>query len=204
MNYIHPTSIIDPKVILGDNNYIGPFCYITGDTIIGDNNRFEAYCSIGTPSEHRDYFNSSLGKTIIGHNNIFREFVTIHAGSISSTVLYDNITILNHSHIAHDVIIKNNTTISANVTIAGHCHIMEGTNMAMGAICHQFQIVGAYSMIGMGGIITKQSRIQPGGIYIGSPVKYLKMNTIGLERSGINDEKLNIFVEEYKSLTNEM
>ena len=40
-NYIHPTSIIGPNVVLGNNNYIGPFCYIIGDTIT---NRIEYKC----------------------------------------------------------------------------------------------------------------------------------------------------------------
>lgn len=202
MNYIHPTSIIDPSVVLGDNNYIGPFCYITGNTTIGDNNRFEAYCSIGTPAEHRDHFTSDKGKTIIGNNNIIREFVTIHSGTITSTVLKDQITILNHSHIAHDTYIENKAIISANVTFAGHCHVMEGANVAMGSICHQFQIIGAYSMVGMGSVVTKKTNIEPGKIYIGSPSKFLKLNNIGLERNNITPKKLSEFVEHYNTLIN--
>jgi len=202
MNYIHPTSTITSEVILGDNNYIGPYCYITGNTIIGDNNRFEGFCSVGTPAQHVDYFTSIKGKVIIGNNNIIREYVSVHAGTKSTTTLCNDIVILNHSHIAHDVYVENKVIISANVTLAGHCHIMEGANIALSSTIHQFQIIGAYSMIGMGGIVTKTSDVIPGNIYVGSPVKYLKLNKIGLERNNITKEKLEILIEKYNKLKN--
>jgi len=202
-NLIHPTAIIGENVTLGENNYIGPYCYITGDTIIGDNNRFEAYCSIGTPPEHRDYFTNSAFNVIIGNNNIVREFVTINAGTIRNTILKNNTIILRNSYIGHDSIIENKVNLSCNVLIGGHSYIMEGVNMGLGSICHQFKIIGAYSMIGMGTIVTKNSKIEPGNIYIGSPSRFLKENTIGLERNNINKEYLNNLIIKFNFLTDE-
>jgi UDP-N-acetylglucosamine acyltransferase len=202
-NLIHPTAIIGENVTLGENNYIGPYCYITGDTIIGDNNRFEAYCSIGTSPEHRDYFTNSAFNVIIGNNNIVREFVTINAGTIRNTILKNNTIILRNSHIGHDSIIENKVNLSCNVLIGGHSYIMEGVNMGLGSICHQFKIIGAYSMIGMGTIVTKNSKIEPGNIYIGSPSRFLKENTIGLERNNINKEYLNNLIIKFNFLTDE-
>lgn len=204
MNKIHETAFIGPNVSLGSNNYIGPYCYITGNTTIGDNNRFEAHCSVGTPAEHKDYFTNQNTLTIIGDNNIFREFITIHSGTKSSTILENDIIVLNHSHIAHDSYIENKTTISANVTLAGHCHVMEGANLAVGSMCHQFQIIGAYAMLGMGSVVTKTSLIEPGNIYIGSPAKFLKINNVGLERNNINDKKLLELINKYHKLRNEL
>jgi UDP-N-acetylglucosamine acyltransferase len=200
MNHIHPTSIIGNNVKLGDNNFIGPFCYITGDTIIGNNNRFEAYCSVGTPPEHKDYFTITNQKTQIGNNNTFREFTTIHSGTTRTTTIHDDIIVLNHSHIAHDVIIEKNSTISANVILAGHCYLMEGVNLGVGSMCHQFSKIGAYSMLGMGAVVTSSSKINPGGIYIGIPAKYLKNNIVGLERNNVNLDKLNHFKKIYEKI----
>lgn len=196
-NFIHPTSIIDNGVQLGENNYIGPYCYITGNTIIGDNNRLEAYCSIGTPPEHRDYFNESPFPVIIGNKNTIREFVTINAGTIRNTILENNITMLRNSHVGHDSIIECKVNLSCNVIIGGHSNLMEGVNMGLGSICHQFSVLGAYSMIGMGGIVTKSSDIHPGEIYVGNPVKFLKENKIGLSRNNIDNNKLNELVNKY-------
>jgi len=197
MSFIHPTAIIGPNVKLGTNNYIGPFCYIDGDTTIGNNNHFEGYCSIGSPAEHRDYFISKSGKTVIGNNNIFREFTTVNAGTKDITTLGDNIVMLRNSHIGHDCILEDKVNLSCNVLIGGHSYLMEGCNFGLGAICHQFSIIGAYSMVGMGTIITKSSKVEPGKVYVGSPSKYLKDNTIGLERNNIIQDKLDIFNNQY-------
>jgi len=204
MNFIHDTALIGPDVILGNNNYIGPYCYITGHTRLGDNNRFEAFCSIGTPAEHRDYFTNLDTLTTIGNNNIFREFTTVHSGTKAVTTIGNRITVLNHSHIAHDCYIEDDVIISANVTLAGHCYIMEGANLSMGSICHQFQLIGAYAMLGMGSIVTKATRIEPGNMYIGAPAKFLKVNSIGLERNNISSDTLTVLTSKYHKLLNEL
>ena len=201
-NYIHPTAIVDPEVVLGQNNYIGPYCYIAGSTHIGDNNRLEAYCSIGTPPEHRDHFKGSLFSVIIGDNCTIREYVTINSGTVRDTVLHSNITMLRNSHIGHDSIIEDRANLSCNVLVGGHSYVMEGVNMGLGAMCHQFSVLGAYAMIGMGGIVVKSSEIHPGEIYVGNPVKFLKENRIGLNRNGITSEKLSELVNKYFSLSN--
>ena len=201
-NIIHHTAIIDNGVQLGENNYIGPYCYITGHTVIGNNNRFEAHCSIGTPPEHRDHFNNSPFPVIIGDGNIIREFVTINAGTVRNTVLGNNIAMLRNSHIGHDSIIEDKANLSCNVLIGGHSHIMEGANFGLGSMCHQFLVIGAYSMIGMGGIVVKSSIIQPGEIHVGNPVKFLKENKIGLNRNGIDSNRLSELTNKYFLLAN--
>jgi UDP-N-acetylglucosamine acyltransferase len=201
-NYIHPTAIVDKDIELGSNNYIGPYCYITGKTKIGNNNRFEAYCSIGTPPEHRDHFTGSPFGTIIGNNCTIREYVTINSGTVKNTVLGNNITMLRGSHIGHDSIIEDKVNLSCNVLIGGHSYLMEGVNMGLGSMCHQFLVLGAYSMIGMGGIIVKTSEIHPGEIYVGNPVKFLKENKIGLNRNNIDSVKLTELTNRYFALIN--
>ena len=198
-NFIHPSAIVADTVKLGKNNYIGPNCYITGHTIIGDNNRFESFCSIGTPAEHRDYFTSFEGKTLIGSSNTFREFTTVNAGTKDITTLKDNIVMLRNSHIGHDSIIESNVNLSCNVLIGGHSYVMEGCNFGLGSMCHQFSVIGAYSMIGMNGTVTKSSKIAPGYIYVGSPVKVLKLNAIGLERNDITKNKLMELQQKYEN-----
>lgn len=201
-NYIHPTAIVDKDVELGENNYIGPYCYFTGKTKIGSNNRFEAYCSIGTPPEHRDYFTGSSFGVIIENNCTIREYVTINSGTIRDTILGNNVTMLRGSHIGHDSIIEDKANLSCNVLVGGHSYLMEGVNMGLGSICHQFSVLGAYSMIGMGGIVTKSSEIHPGEIYVGNPVKFLKENKIGLNRNNISSDKLAQIISRYFLLTN--
>ena len=200
VNNIHPTAIIGPNVILGNNNYIGPYCYIVGNTVIGDNNRFEAYCSIGTPAECIGYLDNFEGETIIGNNNVFREFITINNGTTKKTIVRDNVIALRNSHIGHDAVIENNVNLSCNSIIGGYSYIMEGTNFGLGSICHQLLKIGAYSMIGMGTVITKATEIKPGGVYVGVPARFLKNNDFGLKKNNISEERFQSLVEKYNSM----
>ena len=202
-NYIHPTSIIGPNVVLGNNNYIGPFCYIIGDTSIGNNNRFEAYCSIGTPPEHRDYFTSDNQKLTIGNNNTFREYCSINTGTSNSTKLGNNITMLRNSHVGHDCYLEDKVNLSCNVVLGGHCYLMEGCNFGLNSSCHQFSIIGAYSMIGMGCVIWKKNKIEPGKTYIGNPAKIIGENSMGLERNNINNNQLKQLLIKFNNLNHE-
>jgi UDP-N-acetylglucosamine acyltransferase len=55
-------------------------------------------------------------------------------------------------------------------------------------------------MIGMGTIVTKSSRIEPGNIYVGSPSKLLKSNNVGLERNNIDNDKLQQLIIKFNNL----
>jgi len=190
-NFIHPTAIIEADVKIGKNNYFGPYCYIKNGTTIADDNIFEAFVSVNTPDEHRDYFDgSSKFGVIIGHNNIFREYVTINGGTNRNTQVDNNVTMLRGSHLGHDCIVEDKVTLSCNVLVGGESYIMEGVNCGLGAIIHQYSVLGSFSMLGMGTIITKSSVIKPGEIHIGSPARFLHLNKIGLERNKITGEQL--------------
>ncbi len=203
-NYIHPTTIIEDNVEIWENNFIGPFSHIFSGTIIGNNNRFEGYCSVGSPPEFVGYMNNEKpSKGVrIWDNNIFREYVAITAGSEASTVIANNNILLTGTYIAHDVIFENNITCSAWVKIAGFVYVMEWVNFWMGAICHQSTVIGAYSMLWMGTIVTKKSAILPWKIYIWSPATFLRENTIGLERGSISEQDLKMLEERYLMFKN--
>lgn len=201
-NIIHPTAIVEVGVYLGEGNDIGPYCVIYSGTTIGDNNRFESHCSIGSPAEHRDYMREEImgcGVTI-GNNNIFREFVTINRGTTRETVVGNNVIMLRGSHLGHDVIVEDKVTLSCNVLIGGESHIQEGVNCGLGAVVHQYSILGAYSMIGMNSTVTKSTKVIPGEVLMGSPAKCVKENTVGLERNNISDEMITDFYDKYLKL----
>lgn len=191
-NVIHPTAVIGPDVILGRNNFIGPYVIITGKTRIGDNNVIYSHAVIGSDPEHRDYWadpQACKGVEIMD-NCVIREFTTINAGTREDTTIGDGVIMLRGSHVGHDSFVAYDVTLSCNVLVGGESYLFPGVNMGLGSICHQGSVLGAYAMIGMGGIITKRSFIFPGYIFVGNPVKKLKKNEIGLNKAGITHEKL--------------
>jgi UDP-N-acetylglucosamine acyltransferase len=175
-NKIHPTAIIGDDVQLGVGNTIEAYVVIADNTAIGNNNHFYPHCSIGTPPEHKSFYGSENKGVVIGSNNVIREYVTINAGCYRPTRLGNSIWMLRGSHAGHDALIWNNCTISCNVLIGGHSVIGEYANLGLGAIIHQFSVIGGGAMIGMGTVITKKSKIEPLGTYVGNPAKLLKEN----------------------------
>jgi len=176
MNFIHHTAIIYHNVELGEGNHIGP------------------YCIIGSPPEHRNYFDAGFGKVIIGNNNVLTGAATIDAGTDSDTIIGNDCFIMKRVHIGHDAKISDNVTISPNTVIGGHVVVMEGATIGMNVSTHQYVIIGAYSMLGMGSIVPKGKKIEPFQTYAGNPVKWLSENkkTIHL---------LNLkFLEDYNKL----
>ena len=200
-NHIHQTAIIDPSVSLGIGNYIGPYTVIGPDVRIGDRNRIEGQCSIGQPAEHVHYFTGHWAKgVVIGSDNVIREFTTINSGTEIVTQMGNYCIMLRGSHLSHDSVIEDKVTLSCNVLLGGHSYVMEGANLGLGAITHQRSIIGAYTLVGMGAVVTKKVQVKPGSIYVGNPARWLKMNDVGLKRNGVTDERLRELADRFWKL----
>lgn len=180
MNIIHSTAVIYPNVEMGDGNVI------------------HAYSVIGSPAE----FYPEIGnkKVVIGNNNIFREFTTINSGCFSDTKIGSNNIFLRGSHVGHDSMIGDKCTISCNALIGGHSLLMDGVNLGLGSILHQFSRIGAYSMVGMGGVVPKNKVIDPCTIHVGNPIRFLKMNNVAIKRNNLTDEDIHNLTLTYKEL----
>lgn len=185
-NLIHTSSIIPSDLQIGKGNTIGPFCTIYPGVIIGDNNYFESYMAVGAPAEKHGYFLKDAGQGLrIGDSNIIKEFTTLHMGTRRPTTIGSNCTICRSSHISHDTIIEDKVTVTCSL-IGGESYIMQGANLGLGCMLHQFSVVGSWAMVGMGSICTKKLEIIPGNIYVGNPARYLKLNTVGLTRNKVD------------------
>lgn len=190
MNDIHETAVIEDGAELGANNIIGPYCYITSNAKIGDDNHFVSHVCVGTPAQHR--LEKPEGSVEIGSNNIVHSFSQFHCSTNTAapTRIGNNCLLMTNSHIAHDCILEDNVTMSTNTTLGGHTYIMLGANLGFGTITHQKQIIGSYSMTGMGSVFPKNTAIKPGYIWAGNPANILKKNVIGLERNNVDDAAL--------------
>ena len=172
-NLIHKTAIINWRnVRIGKGNIIGPYVVIgnnpqhpkqkaKGIIEIGSNNVFNEYCNIHLPTK-------ITKKTFIGNNNFF----------------------MNSTTIDHDCFIENNTIFSSNVVLGGNIHVMNNAQLGIRTIVHQNQTIGSFIMTGMGSIITKNLKVEPGYIYYGKPAKRRKKNLVGLKRNNIKNSLL--------------
>lgn len=182
-NLIHKTAIINWDVV-----------------DIGIGNKIYPYATIGFDAVHMR--EKSEGIIKIGNNNTIREYCSINKPTVLSrlTQIGSNNYLMMYSYIAHDCIVEDNTTISNSVQIGGHCRIMKNANIGFGCMIHQFQVIGSFSMLGMGTIVPKKSQILPGNTYIGSPARYLKQNIIALTRNNIDNATLESELNRYHQL----
>ena len=95
---IHPSAIVDPKAVLGedvvieaftivgpmakigDNSVLRHHCTVDGDVELGANNEIYPYAMIGGLTHDLKY-EGGVPKLKIGSNNVFREYVTAHVAT---------------------------------------------------------------------------------------------------------------------------
>jgi len=176
-NLVHKTAVINwKKIRIGKGNIIGP------------------YVVIGNMPQWKD--KKAVGKIVIGNKNIINEYCNIHLPTNlkKETYIGSNNYLMNSTTVDHDCHIENHVTLSSNVILGGNVHIMKNSTIGIKTVIHQNQVVGSYSMIGMGSIVTKKIELKPGYIFYGKPVKKVKKNIISLNKYKIN----------YKILKNEL
>lgn len=141
-------ALIGENVIIGENTIIEPFCFIDHDVNIGSNTvirsgtrirsntRIGSNCLIkentviGTPgfSFEKDEENNfikvpQLGGVVIHDNVELGALSTVDSGAIEPTVMYEQVKMMDHAHVAHNVTIGEKTVVGAGTTIAGSTRI---------------------------------------------------------------------------------
>lgn len=196
MSQIHPTAVLEGEITLGPGSTIGAFCYLRGPIEIGANTHVSQHCAIGTDGEHKT--KGSKGVVRIGANTIIRETVVITRGTGDrDTQIGDGCYIMGHGHICHDVVLEDGVTMAPGVVLAGHVHVHRGANLGVGAKAHQFSTVGAYAMIGMGAVITRD--VAPFCLVTGAPARFRRFNTHAFAAAGIAAGDLQIVDGELRS-----
>ena len=186
MNNIHPTAIIGPKVLLGDNNTIYPNTVIYGPTRIGDDNIIGPNVVIGTPGQdtRNPRYDSSECQIVIGSRNIIREFTAIQKPCYESlTILGNDIFLMQSVHIPHDAQISDKVVITPMCALAGITKILEGANLALGCTITQHSVIGHYSIVAMGAAVMKN--VKPFSRFI--PNRKISVNEYAIKKFGFQE-----------------
>jgi len=214
---IHPTAIISPDAILGDNVRIGPFCVvgagvelgddcvlhshvvIDGPTKIGAANEFFPFAAIGGKTQDLKYEGEPT-HLLIGHRNVFRENTTIHRGTHAHTptVIGNDNLFLCYSHVAHDCKVGNHVILSNNGTLGGHVTVEDHAIVSGLTAVHQFCRIGCHSITGGCSKIIQD--IPPYMIVDGNPASTRGLNLVGLQRRGFSEASIRELKNAYKKL----
>lgn len=204
---IHQLSAVDPRAKIGKNITIDPFSTISSDVEIGDGTwvgsnvtimdgaRIGKNCKIfpGTvisaiPQDLKFEGEDSL--VIIGDNTTIRECVTINRGTkaLGYTKVGNNCLIMATAHIAHDCVIGDHVIIVNGCGVAGHVEIGDYAIIGGLSAIHQFSRIGKHVMVSGGSLIRKD--IPPYIKVAREPMTYAGINSVGLRRRGMSNEKI--------------
>jgi UDP-N-acetylglucosamine acyltransferase len=214
---IHPTAIISadaeiaPDVEIGAFAIIGEGCTIGAGSVIAPRATLERNVTLG------DSVKVGIGSILggapqdlkyageetsveIGDGTVIREYVTVNRGTAHSfkTTVGNNCLLMSYVHIAHDCRLGNNVILSNVVQLAGHVTIEDRAILSGLSAVHQFARIGHHSFIG--GMSRVSKDIPPFLKAVGNPVKLYGLNTIGLQRSGIDEGTIRELKRAYRLL----
>ncbi len=214
---IHPTAIIHPGAVLGENVSVGPYAVIEAETVIGDGteimshavikgpttigrgNRIYSHACVGDDPQDKKYEFHGPSVLEIGDGNVIREFATIHRG----TPLGSGVTrvgngnwILAYVHIAHDCIVGNETVLANCATLGGHVTLEDRAYLGGFTAVHPFCVVGELAHTGGHTMIAQD--VPPFVVASGNRVRLAGVNKIGMERHGFSKQELHNMQSAYR------
>ena len=206
---VHPTAIVAPGAVLGDEVEIGPYCIVgprvqlgartrlaahvvvDGDTRIGPDCEIHPFAVIGAPPQDKKLKpGESGGKLRIGAGNRMREHVTIHGGThygSGVTTIGDHNMFLVGAHVGHDASVGNHVVFTNGAMAAGHTSIDDRAILGAMVGIHQFARVGKMAMVGAGAMVSHDA--PPFAIVQGDRAKLVAVNLVGLHRNGFTGEQ---------------
>lgn len=212
---IHPTAIVGPKAVLGNDVSIGPYSIIEDGVKIGDGSSVGNHttikkgttvgeqckilhsCSIGEDPQDLK-FGGEETETFIGDQTTIREFVTINRGTAHSgaTKVGSRVVLMAYVHLAHDCFVGNDVIFANLVTLGGHVHVGDWASLGGGVLVHQFCRVGDHAFVGGGYRIVQD--VPPFILAAGEPLSYSGVNRIGLRRRGFDQDQRNLIKKVYQ------
>ena len=169
--HIGPNVFIGPNCSIKDNVFIHANCSIVKNVSISSNCLIHPGCVLGSdgfgfaPSQNGYVKIEQLGGLKIGKNVEIGANCSIDRGALDDTEIKDGVILDNLIHIAHNVILGENSAIAASCAIAGSTKI--GKNFRMGGlsgVLGHLEICDDVS-VGAHTLITKD--IQEPGDYVG-------------------------------------
>ena len=201
---LSPLAHIGEGVTLGNGVSVGPGAVVLGPAVIEDGVWIGPGAQIGAPPEMSNLRQNTAwtgdlehGGVRIKEGAVIRENAVIHQGSYRETTIGERCWVLARAYIAHDALISADTTVSAGVSVGGHCVIGPRVNIGMNAAIHQRVTIGAGAMIGMSTPLTRD--VPPYAKVFGSPARLRSINTVGMQRFGIDEASVALLQDRYNS-----
>jgi UDP-3-O-[3-hydroxymyristoyl] glucosamine N-acyltransferase len=172
--------VIERGCNIGESVIIEHNVVIHSGTSIGANTRIRANTSLGGDGFGFDrdeygekiYRFQHLGGLIIGCNVEIGSNNCIAKGTLSNTIIEDNVKTDNLVHIAHNCHIKKGVIITACSELSGGVVVGENAWLGPNSSIIQKVSIGKGAFVGIGAVVTKP--IEENYLYAGNPAKKIK------------------------------
>ena len=178
---IHPSTILEPNVVVGHHVTIGKNCYIQANvtilehTVIGDNVTIQSGSIIGSDAfyfkKHSSGFEKfrSGGRVVIEDGADIGSCCTICKGVSGDTVIGAGSKLDGQVHVGHGVVIGKNCMIAAQVGIGGKTIIGDWVTIYGQAGIAQRVKIGDRAIISAKAGVSKD--LEGGKLYFGIPAQ---------------------------------
>jgi UDP-N-acetylglucosamine acyltransferase len=198
---IGPFAVIGPGVKLGPDNEIRAHAVIDGPgTTLGARNKVFEGAVVGAPPQDKKYAGEPT-RLVVGDDNMIREHVTLHRGTPGGgglTTIGSRNMLLVGCHVAHDCEVGDDIVMSNHVLLAGHVKVEDRAILNGAAAMNQFGTIGGMSYIG--GLTRLVRDAPPYMITEGHPARTVKVNHVGLKRSGVPAERIEMLQRAFRHL----
>jgi UDP-N-acetylglucosamine acyltransferase len=215
MTKVHGTAIIEAGAELGENVEVGPYCVVgpcvrigdgcrilshvvvDGHTTLGRDCALFPFASIGTQTQDLKYRGGTTFVEI-GDRTTLREYVTVNSGTNEGEVtrVGADCHIMAYCHVAHACQVGNRVIMSNCATLAGEITVEDEAIIGGLSGVHQFVRIGRLCMIG--GLTPIRQDCPPFTMIAGNPPEVKGLNTVGMQRRGIDPEAQKLLKHAYR------
>ena len=202
----HPTAIIHPGAVIGEDVKIGPYVVIEGAAQIGAGCEIQAHAVVcgrvvmgernvigygaiigGDPQDFA--FDPSVNSEVrIGSGNRIREYTTIHRGTAagSATIVGDDCFLMAGAHLGHNALLGDRVIIANSSMLGGYVRIEDGVFIGGGCVFHQGIRVGRLAICQGASAFSKDV---PPFAMAAERNGVAGLNVVGLRRAGLGAEQ---------------
>lgn len=212
---IHPSALIDPTAELAGDVEIGPWALIGPGCSIGEGSRIAARATLERNVRLGQRVQVGVGAILggdpqdlkyrgeetwveIGDDTAIREYATINRATAHSltTRVGKHCFLMSYVHLAHDCDVGDSVIISNGTQLAGHVHVEDKAIISGLCAVHQFARIGRHSFIG--GCSRVAQDVPPYVRAVGNPIKLFGLNSVGLQRSGFDEQVMRALKLAYR------
>jgi UDP-N-acetylglucosamine acyltransferase len=213
---IHPTAVVDPDAVLGEQVEVGPYAVIGPDVVLGPRVRIGAHvvvegpvvlgadcrvhpgAVIGGPAQIRGQHGEG-GGVVVGERTVLREHVTVHRAERpgTHTVVGADCLVLVGAHVAHDCVIGDAVTLANGALLAGDVVVGTGAFISGHVVVHQHVRIGGHAMVG--GLARIGKDIPPYLLATGRNA-VRGINVVGLRRAGFASHERQTIRQAYRAM----